>query len=118
MIRIGTTQAQGNGNVIIPPPAGFDTVHAVRLTNYTTKPIVLTNISSVEQTQEILPPLTAMVYKSPNTSDFPRMTGVAVGAVAAATPAAIAAGVFVEWASDPVNDFLGVYPYSVAVVPA
>ena len=118
MIRIGQTSQQGSGLVLLPVPAGFDSVHAVRLTNYTTKPILLTNISSVEQSQEILPPLTAMVYKSPNTSDYPRMTGVAVGAVAAATPAAIAAGVLVEWASDAVNDFLGTYPYSLSQLPA
>lgn len=116
MITVGSVTAQANGRVTLDRVAGLNTVKALRVTNYTTKPLLLTNINDGYQSQEVLPPLVAMVYKNPAMDAQASIGGFTLGAVVAATPAQIVAGVTVEWANDPENDFLGTYPAVVGAV--
>lgn len=110
MIVPGTaTVNPSTGIVQISAPMGFGTTRGVRLSNYTTDVLILTNISSVDQSQEYLPPQTQMVYPSVNVGILPTVTGVTLPA------ASIAANLFVEWSTDPTNDFVGTYPAALPV---
>lgn len=110
MISIGNLTAQANGRVTLDRVSGLNTVKALRITNYTTKVLLLTNINDGYQSQELLPPLTSTVFKNPGMDAQGSIGSFALGAIAVATPAQIVAGVTVEWANDPENDFLGTYP--------
>ena len=92
--------------------AGFNTVVAVRLTNYTSDVLVLTNINGRGQGQEYLMPLQQMVYLFPNVTQVPLIRGLQLGADIPAS------ALLVEWSLDvgdgaPDTDFPGTYPTQV-----
>lgn len=92
--------------------AGFDTVKAVRLTNYTADAIVLTGISGLDPNSvEYLMPLQQMVYHTDNISSVPVLKGLQLGTDLNA------AAVFVEWSTEPELDFIGTYPTQVSAIP-
>lgn len=112
MIIIGTAVVSANGQyVTFPSPAGFNTVLAVRIANYSGDSVQLSNIHSVQQGQELLQPQQQMVYVSPNLSAIPKAVGLTY------PPAQIAAGLQVEWSTDPDSDFIGQYPVALPVKP-
>ena len=108
MILLGEAIVTGT-HVNITAPAGWATVRALRLTNYTSDVLVLTNISGVDQSQEYLLPLQQMVYRSINSSNIPTVEGISLGALTTVPT------VLVEWSTEPLVDFIGTYPTAIGV---
>lgn len=94
--------------VILESPLGFGATRAVRVTNTTADIVVLTNILGVGQDQQYLFPSQQMVYYSVNISATPTAQGLTLSA------ATIAAGLYVEWSTEPHEDFIGTYPTNIA----
>lgn len=112
MIILGSASIQGNTvQIDTKTVAGFGSVQAVRLTNYTADALILTNINGTGQSQEYLMPLQQMVYHTLNVSTIPTVIAQSLGT------AFDVAALFVEWSTDPTIDFIGTYPQQVTQVP-
>jgi hypothetical protein len=117
VIILGSAKVTANGQTVtIARPPGSEgpnsPYQAVRLTNFTSDVLVLTNIGGTVQSQEYLAPLATMVYHSEPSGPIPTIVGQALGANLPLT------AVLVEWSTDPDNDFIGTYPYTNPVLPA
>lgn len=117
-IKIGSASVDPGGNrITVNMAVGFDTAHAVRLTNYSNAIAQLNNVMSNQQSAEILHACTQMVWRSPNVSSSVTITLLPTYPTATpATLAKIAAALVVEVSDDPENDFTGTYPYPVPVL--
>jgi hypothetical protein len=112
-IQLGTavpSNYNGQFVLVLTAPKRFDTVDAVRLTNVSSVVIVLNNISSCYQGQELLMPGQQMVYKSPNVSSVPYAYS------SQAATAALEGLLLSEWSDDSATDFIGTYPASVSTL--
>ena len=103
-ILIGTTKVVGN-TVVLLPPAGFGSVGAIRLSNYTAFPVTVNNIGGRGQSAELLMPNQQNVYPTQNVSTTPSLVPTSTDTVTD-----VATNVYVEWSTEPEHDFLGVYP--------
>lgn len=111
MILLGKLTINNDGTVTLPPPAGFNTVQAVRLSNYCNAALVVSNIGTTNQ-QLLLMPVQQNVYAAPNTTQNLKLASL-TGADSAAT---IAASVLVEFSTEPDVDFAGYsYPAQLSV---
>lgn len=111
MILIGSTKVVGQQLQLVPP-TGFNSVQAVRLSNFADNPVILNNVSGIDQSQQYLMPVQCMVYSSSNVSNPPTIQPTGTD-----TAAGIATKVLVEWSTDPQTDFQGTYPAPI-MVPA
>lgn len=102
MIVIGSVDLSGH----IIAPLGFGTARGIRLSNISPVPMIISNITGVEQSQEYLHSGAQMVYSSTNVSMVPTVSS-------SLSPSVTAALLHVEWSTDPVNDFVGTYPATV-----
>ena len=99
------------GVVTIVPPAGFNSVQAVRLSNYCNGALILGNIGSANQ-QSLLMPVQQNVYAAPNVNQ--NLTLASLNG--SDTPAQIMANVYAEFSTDPQYDFAGYsYPAQLSV---
>jgi hypothetical protein len=92
------------GKIELIPPLGFGTARGIRLSNYNTDTLTLTDISGTSQSQEYLPPQTQMVYATDNVGRTPTIIGQTL------TSATLVTNILVEWSTDPAADFIGTYP--------
>lgn len=111
MILLGTLVVNADGSVTLPPPAGFNTVQAVRLSNYCNGALIVGNIGTSNQ-QLLLMPVQQNVYAAPNTTQPLKLSSLS----GTDTPAGIAANVLVEYSTEPNVDFAGyTYPAQLSV---
>ena len=111
MIVLGTATVQGNAVVITPPEGGFGGIKAVRLSNYTSDALILTNISSDSPGQEYLMPFQQSVYHIENVRTPPKVVGVTLGSSFST------ASLLIEWSTEPLTDFPGTYPTAISQAP-
>jgi len=105
MIILGKATIAPQGVIIDTQDiSGFNTVAAVRLSNYSGDVITLRNISGQDQSEEYLMPLQQMVYPSANIRNIPTLEALSLG------NAIVVETVLVEWSTDPLVDFQGTYP--------
>jgi hypothetical protein len=109
MIILGSATITSAG-VVIQAPSGFNTVAAVRLTNYSGDVITLQNITGEDQSEEYLMPLQQMVYPSHNIRNIPTLVAMSLG------NDVVIETVLVEWSTDPLTDFQGTYPVALTEV--
>ncbi len=100
----------GSDGVQIKSPSGFNTVSAVRLTNYSGDVITLVNINGVDQSVEYLMPLQQMVYPIATVQTIPVLKALSLG------NNVVVETVLVEWSTDPLEDFQGTYPVALTEV--
>lgn len=104
-ILIGALQAVG-GVAKLLPPAGFNSIAAVRLSSFNPVPVIVNNVGGWGQSgQQYLMPNQSNVYATQNVSTTPTL-----GPVPSDTIADVLTNVYVEWSTDPQVDFVGVYP--------
>lgn len=111
MIVVGTATVNphtGKVELNANSAMGFGTARGVRLSNFTSVSLTLTNISGVDQSQEYLAPQTQMVYPTANIGATPIIESDQPAAV-------IAEFLLVEWSTDPDTDFIGTYPAALPV---
>lgn len=99
-----------NGTVQIKAPFGFNSVAAVRLANYLTNSVLVSGLEGDNQSIHTLLSVQQMVYVTRNVN-----TPATLMSTGTDTPAAVAAGIVVEWSTDPEHDFVGVYPAQLSV---
>lgn len=112
-IRLGaSTFNQNNDTLEIQPPAGFNTVNALRITNYTVDVLILTNIMGNNNSdRQYLMPLEQMVFAVENVQTLATMQGLQLGADIEQER------VLIEWADNGLDDFEGTYPVFVTILP-
>lgn len=108
MIIVGQASVNPDtGNVELVAPLGFATARAVRVSNFNSDAVILSNISGVDQSQEYLMPQQQNVYPTANAGRVPTANGLSL------PPDQIATNLLVEWSTDPQADFLGTYPVGI-----
>lgn len=109
-VVLGQAVQQGSAVVITPPEGGFGGIEAVRLSNYTSDALILTNIDTDRPGQEYLLPFQQNVYRQKNVRQAPQIEAVILGNDFQTS------SVLVEWSTEPLADFPGTYP--VELTPA
>lgn len=109
-IYIGSAEIQGD-QIVIQSPVGFNSVEAVRLTNYSGDAIIVRNIQGDGLSAEYLMPYQQMVYSATNVSNIPTLFGLVLGT---ALPTD---SVLVEWSTAADDDFIGTYPVTLTQAP-
>lgn len=107
-IYLGTASAVGD-HVELPPPSGFNTLHALRITNTLATYATVFNVTADSQSAQYLVGKQQMVYRTDNIGS----AQIRLQPSGATTVAQLAAGLLVEWATDPANEFQGTYPVQV-----
>lgn len=89
---------------IIPPQGGFGGIDGCRIANYTGDALIITNIDTERPGQQYLMPFQQMVYRIENLRQPPSIDALILGRDFSTSQ------VLVEWSTEALNDFAGVYP--------
>lgn len=111
-VYLGSASFQEVGDQFeISSPVGFDSVEAVRITNFTVDALILNNIDGQSNSVEYLMPFMQMVWPIKNVQKLPTMRGLQLGADIKTER------ILVEWSTDADTDFIGTYPVTLVVPP-